>query len=68
MIVPAPTFTDPVNEPAGTVIEGGKMKVDRLAPVVTTAPPAGAAAEREMVQVMLDPEVSGVDGQVSDVT
>jgi hypothetical protein len=39
-----------------------------LAAIATAAPPAGAAAESVMVQVMLDPEVSGVAGHISDVT
>ena len=43
------------------------MKIDRLAAVATTAPLVGAAAESVTVQVMLDPEVSGVAGHTSTV-
>ena len=70
MIIPAaaPTVTDPVSAPEGTVINCGSVKMDRLAVIKTAAPPVGAAAERVTVQVMLDPEASGVAGHVSAVS
>ena len=69
MIAPvaAATVTEPVSAPEGTVIDCGRLKIDRLALVETTEPPAGAAAESVTVQVMLDPEVRGVGGHVSAV-
>jgi len=69
VIIPAaaPTVTDPVSAPEGTVINCGSVKMDRLVVIKTAAPPAGAAAERVTVQVMLDPEVRGVAGHVSAV-
>ena len=70
MIAPvaAATVTEPVSAPEGTVIDCGRLKIDRLALVETTAPPAGAGAESVTVQVMLDPVASGVAGHVSVVT
>jgi len=66
--VAAATVTEPVSAPEGTVIDCGRLKIDRLALVETTAPLAGAGAESVTVQVMLDPEASGVAGHVSAVT
>jgi hypothetical protein len=66
VIVVAETGNDPVSAPEGTVIDCGRLKMDRLAAVKTTAPSAGAAAESVTLQVMLDPDVSGFAGQVSD--
>jgi hypothetical protein len=68
VIVPADTVKVTDDAPAGAGSEAGRVNVELLSEIATTAPPVGAGWFRLTVQVMAPPESTFVEVQVNAET
>ena len=66
--MPAVAVKLPVVAPAGTLTDAGTVKVALLLERPTAEPPLGAAPDRVIVQVDVDPETSAVGEHCTAVT